>query len=256
MLTLLCCAELHGEKVNLEVTWDELPGSLADLQYGISDVFTQEVAACRPLAGGPSAPSFDIARVQVYDDDLLCWADLASLSQLHGFDQLYVFQPQTRWHQDTQQDLPPPRPPTRSRASLAFARGAIGVVPASYSGDASGATHWGGAAAAQSRQYSASGAPSRGWSLTHTSALLEQRRREEETVVEKLVRLRRERDELERQAAVEEEMERRQRAAEADARLHESEGEIWRQRSALRRAEEEFQRLLREKQRLVGREMD
>eukprot|EP00756_Hemistasia_phaeocysticola_P018338 Hpha_TRINITY_DN15587_c1_g14::TRINITY_DN15587_c1_g14_i1::g.108479::m.108479 len=111
MFTVLTCADLFGSKCNLELTFPALP-SVAELQRRVEDVFNSEMHATRP-PGAPVPPEgFRVSRVQIYDDVLLKWVDLISSTQLHEYDQLYVFQPQSPWSVDTQQDLPAPRPPS------------------------------------------------------------------------------------------------------------------------------------------------
>ncbi|TPP42307.1 hypothetical protein CGC20_29245 [Leishmania donovani] len=161
--------------------------------------------------------------VVIYDDVLLRWTKLKSLAQLHEYDQLYVFQPQTQWHVDLQKELPPPRPPARSRASsLTGTSGALASL------------HVNGRARSPAR------------------AQLEEHRREEERLAHRLATLRRERELLEREAQREEEEERRRRSLETYRLLKCKEEEIWSQRDALARAEEEFRQFLAEKQRLMG----
>eukprot|EP01064_Diplonema_japonicum_P020065 TRINITY_DN2909_c1_g1_i1.p1 TRINITY_DN2909_c1_g1~~TRINITY_DN2909_c1_g1_i1.p1 ORF type:complete len:336 (+),score=78.95 TRINITY_DN2909_c1_g1_i1:46-1053(+) len=105
MFTLLCCADLQGGKVNLELMFPTSP-TFGELTRRVEEVFSNEVRAMK------CAESFTVNRLQIYDDVLLKWVDLLSAVQLHEYDQIYVFQPQTTWHVDTQQDLPAPRPPT------------------------------------------------------------------------------------------------------------------------------------------------
>eukprot|EP01060_Flectonema_neradi_P033965 TRINITY_DN5829_c0_g2_i1.p1 TRINITY_DN5829_c0_g2~~TRINITY_DN5829_c0_g2_i1.p1 ORF type:complete len:355 (+),score=72.94 TRINITY_DN5829_c0_g2_i1:109-1173(+) len=105
MFTILACADLQGGKVNLELTFPGVP-TVGELTRRVEEVFSGEI---RSLGGNTD---FTVNRIQVYDDVLLKWDDLISSTQLHEYDQVYAFQPQTPWHVDTQQDLPPPRPPT------------------------------------------------------------------------------------------------------------------------------------------------
>ena len=108
MFTLLVCADLYGNKVNLEVPFAAQP-TVNELTRVIEKVFEQEAAFIRP-PGFPVA-EVKVVRIQIYDDTYLKWMDLVNSSQLHEYDQLYVFQPQSAWHVDLQKDLPAPRPP-------------------------------------------------------------------------------------------------------------------------------------------------
>lgn len=70
--------------------------------------------------------------MQVYDDVLLKWADLTSPAQLHEYDQIYAFQPQTPWQVDVQKDLPAPRPPSSAAAGAAPAAPAVPAPAPAY----------------------------------------------------------------------------------------------------------------------------
>ena len=111
MFTLLCCADMFGSKVNLELAFSAVP-TIGELTRKIEEVFTAEMHALRPSGAQLPPDGIRVSRLQVYDDVLLKWMDLISSTQLHEYDQVYVFQPQTPWQVDTQQDLPAPRPPT------------------------------------------------------------------------------------------------------------------------------------------------
>lgn len=89
-------------------------------------------------------------------------------------------------------------------------------------------------------------------STSPTRARLEQQRREEDKLARRLSSVRDERERLEKAAVREEETERRRRAAATDEQLRNKEREIWRFRDALAKAEQDFQELLAEKQRLFG----
>lgn len=112
--TLLVCADSWGEKVNLELPFPGQP-SIQELTQYIETVFDSEIAELKP-ANAP-AHHFSISRIQIYDDVLLKWADLQAAQQLHEYDQLYCFQPQSPWQVDQQKDLPAPRPPSRQPPS-------------------------------------------------------------------------------------------------------------------------------------------
>ena len=111
MFTLLVCADMFGSKVNLELTFTALP-TIGELTRKVEEVFTNEMHALRPQGAECPPEGIRVSRLQVYDDVLLKWVDLISSTQMHEYDQIYVFQPQTPWAIDTQQDLPAPRPPS------------------------------------------------------------------------------------------------------------------------------------------------
>eukprot|EP00760_Papus_ankaliazontas_P002996 PhM_4_TR11374/c0_g1_i1/m.4476 len=117
MYTLLACGDMFGEKINLELTFPAMP-TIGELTRKVEDVFRAEADIKRPV-NFPREYEFRVARLQIYDDVLLKWVDLVTATQLHEYDQLYAFQPQSPWHIDVQKDLPPPRPPTAQ-----FSRGA------------------------------------------------------------------------------------------------------------------------------------
>eukprot|EP01059_Diplonema_ambulator_P000775 TRINITY_DN10625_c0_g1_i3.p1 TRINITY_DN10625_c0_g1~~TRINITY_DN10625_c0_g1_i3.p1 ORF type:complete len:369 (+),score=125.93 TRINITY_DN10625_c0_g1_i3:45-1109(+) len=111
MFTLLVCSDMFGSKVNLEITFSALP-TIGELTRRIEDVCTQEMYCIRPTGAMVPPDGIKVSRLQIYDDIQLKWVDLISSQQLHEYDQIYVFQAQTPWQIDTQQDLPAPRPPT------------------------------------------------------------------------------------------------------------------------------------------------
>ncbi|CAC9549494.1 conserved hypothetical protein [Leishmania infantum JPCM5] len=252
MFTLLCCADLAGNKVNLEIALETFPATLRCLESDIARIFSREVEESGTGEHRTNvAEPFQVMSVVIYDDVLLRWTKLKSLAQLHEYDQLYVFQPQTQWHVDLQKELPPPRPPARSRASsLTGTSGALASLH--VNGRASSPWPRSGlstrVSAAADVDTSHSPVPSR----SPARAQLEEHRREEERLAHRLATLRRERELLEREAQREEEEERRRRSLETYRLLKCKEEEIWSQRDALARAEEEFRQFLAEKQRLMG----
>ncbi|KAI5691203.1 hypothetical protein MNV84_07906 [Leishmania braziliensis] len=252
MFILLCCADLVGDKVNLEITLDAFPATVQRLEADIVRIFNREVEQLSALQNSTSvAEPFQVMSIFIYDDVLLRWTKLKSVAQLHEYDQLYVFQPQTQWHVDVQKDLPPPRPPVRSRASSLIETSAVftslhGKPSASSTWPSSGANAQVSAAAAVDTPHPPVSARS------PLRAQLEEHRREEERLAHRLSTVRSERERLEREAQWEEEDERRRRAVETDRLLKRKEEEIWSQRSALARAEAEFRQFLAEKQRLMG----
>eukprot|EP01060_Flectonema_neradi_P022608 TRINITY_DN30856_c0_g1_i1.p1 TRINITY_DN30856_c0_g1~~TRINITY_DN30856_c0_g1_i1.p1 ORF type:complete len:442 (+),score=75.59 TRINITY_DN30856_c0_g1_i1:54-1328(+) len=127
MFTLLVCGDVYGSKVNLEIPFPNVP-TISQLTHTIEEVFEAEAAVLKP-AGYPTL-EVKVSRIQVYDDTYLKWMDLVSSTQLHEYDQLYVFQPQSPWHVDLQKDLPAPRVPSGTTPSTAAAAVAPRVVPA------------------------------------------------------------------------------------------------------------------------------
>ncbi|KAG5464692.1 hypothetical protein GH5_00137 [Leishmania sp. Ghana 2012 LV757] len=252
MFTLLCCADFAGDKVNLEITLDTFPPTLRHLEGDIARIFDREAEELVALEKTSVAEPFQLMTVFIYDDVLLRWAKLESLSQLHEYDQLYVFQPQTQWHIDVQKELPPPRPPVSGRISSI-----TGASPAFASPYGNGSASYAQARSGPGASVSADTdvdtprrpVPTR----SPVRAQLEEQRREEERLAQRLSAVRSERERLEREAQREEELERRRRALETDRLLRRKEEEIWSQRSALVKAEEEFRRFLAEKQRLMER---
>ena len=124
MFTLLVCGDVYGSKINLEIAFPNVP-TISQLTHTIEEVFDAEAAVLKP-AGYPTL-EVKVSRIQIYDDTYLKWMDLVSSTQLHEYDQLYVFQPQSPWHVDLQKDLPAPRVPTGTPASTSVA--AARVVP-------------------------------------------------------------------------------------------------------------------------------
>lgn len=152
MFTVLVCADLFGFKVNLELTFAALP-TIAELTRRSEEIFNAEMGAVRPAGAPVPAEGFRVSRVQIYDDVLLKWVDLISSTQLHEYDQLYVFQPQSPWQVDTQQDLPAPRPPSDPQYQQPAAGGGAPPQQASYQ------QPFAAVPAPQQQAYAAPGAP-------------------------------------------------------------------------------------------------
>lgn len=131
VFTLLVCADICGHKLNCEIPF-AAPPTLAELKQRADLVFHEEAqalnrqgrlttAASELLYSTVIAPGFDghggytesgllsLGRIQVYDDSMLRWIDLVSPSQLHEYDQIYIF-PKHRAHLSQVRDLPPPQP--------------------------------------------------------------------------------------------------------------------------------------------------
>eukprot|EP01064_Diplonema_japonicum_P032881 TRINITY_DN630_c0_g1_i4.p1 TRINITY_DN630_c0_g1~~TRINITY_DN630_c0_g1_i4.p1 ORF type:complete len:380 (+),score=58.94 TRINITY_DN630_c0_g1_i4:155-1294(+) len=101
-LTLLVCADIRNRKENLEI--------LTPPRFTLQslEIHLKEVVESDANAEPHSAPlKLDIKDVFIYDDATLSWVFLKDLSQLHDYDQLYLFQ---HGVQDVQTDLPTPRP--------------------------------------------------------------------------------------------------------------------------------------------------
>ncbi|RNF06490.1 calmodulin-like protein containing EF hand domain [Trypanosoma conorhini] len=229
MYTLLVCADLFGEKCNLELGFPSAP-TIAELQRKALEVFEAEANMRRP--SGYPVVDFAIVRVQIYDDALLKWVDLVSQTQMHEYDQLYVFQPQSAWHTDVQKDLPPPRPPSQSCAASALhsmldspQKSATLLRNASCRHNTSGAS------------------TNSSIGISPTKMRLEEQRRRESALQEELNRAREESARLERELSIEEEDNRARLQEQKIRMLCQKEDEVRRQREILMRSEEEFRRL-------------
>jgi hypothetical protein len=245
MYFLLVCADLYGEKLNLEITFPTMP-TIGELQRKIIEVYNAEANVKRPQ--GYPAVEFSIARLQIYDDVMLKWTDLVACTQLHEYDQLYAFQPQSPWHIDVQKDLPPPRPPTST---------ARGGYDASFSSNAYQQQSYNNNSYSQPAASPVPATPGHGpvyqvannkGGSPQTVQRLEDQRRREAALQAELQRMHEETARLEAQAAAEAEEERRRQAEEADRHLRQKEEDMRRQREALLRAEEEYRRMHEEAQ--------
>ena len=257
MYTLLVCADLYGEKMNLELTFSAMP-TMGELQRKITEVYNAEAQVKRPQ--GYPAIDFQIARLQIYDDVLLKWTDLVTCTQLHEYDQLYAFQPQSPWHIDVQKDLPPPRPPTvHSSTGGNTSRSPMPgpATPQSYDRNYGGSPSYGngydGRAQHQPNVSAISHSSQHGGytgdrGKSPTQERLEQQRMREEQLRAELARVHEETSQLEHQWNREREEEQR-RQADAEARaLQQREAEIQRQRQQLEQAEAEYRRALEQRQ--------
>lgn len=131
VFTILTCADILGHKINVEIPYAS-PPTLSEVRQRSDQVFYEEAtalarqgrlttAASELLSTTTAAPGFDgrgvyqdsgllsLGRIQIYDDALLRWVDLVSPSQLHEYDQIYIF-PKHRAHLSQVKDLPPPKP--------------------------------------------------------------------------------------------------------------------------------------------------
>lgn len=236
MYTLLVCGDMYGEKANLEITFPNMP-TIGDIQRKVTEIFTAEAALKRP--SGFPAVDFCVSKIQIYDDVMLRWTDLMTCSQLHEYDQLYVFQPQSPWHIDVQKDLPPPRPPTiiqqNHSVNYSVNRSQQQNISAYSQQNQSGFS-------ASPSQQSPYGRPATNGGSPTQHRLEEQRRREEQ-MRQELNRMREETERLEREAAHELEEERRRQREEHERMVRQMSDDIRQQREALNRSEEEMKRL-------------
>ena len=239
MYTLLVCGDMYGEKANLEITFPNMP-TIGDIQRKVTEIFTAEAALKRP--SGFPAVDFCVSKIQIYDDVMLRWTDLMTCSQLHEYDQLYVFQPQSPWHIDVQKDLPPPRPPTivqqNHSANYSVNRSQQQQNTSTYSQQ-----NQSGFSASPSQQSPYGRPASNNSGGSPTQHRLEEQRRREEQMRQELNRMREETERLEREAAHELEEERRRQREEHERMVRQMSDDIRQQREALNRSEEEMKRL-------------
>jgi len=249
MYTLLICADLFGEKVNLELTFPTMP-TLGELQRKIIDGFNAECNLRRPQ--GYPVIEFTIARLQIYDDVMLKWSDLVAVTQLHEYDQLYAFQPQSPWHIDVQKDLPPPRPPAQATPGSTRAAPLPSTPQAGTQYYTSDNQHHSipPSATAPGIGHYTNGAPPistgsvRGFNGSpQTTVRLDEQRRREAQLQAELIRMKEETARLEAQTLAEAEEERRREAEAAERYLRAKQDEYQRQRESLLRTEDEIRRL-------------
>lgn len=109
---LLACAEVRGEKLNLELPFEARP-TVADLMEVIERVFRFEASNAIQSSLTPqrdaSEPIFTISSVQVYADDARHWAELTSPHQLHMYDQLFVVRKYIPLTENARKEIPRPR---------------------------------------------------------------------------------------------------------------------------------------------------
>eukprot|EP01059_Diplonema_ambulator_P006060 TRINITY_DN15835_c0_g1_i1.p1 TRINITY_DN15835_c0_g1~~TRINITY_DN15835_c0_g1_i1.p1 ORF type:complete len:446 (+),score=98.23 TRINITY_DN15835_c0_g1_i1:31-1338(+) len=107
--TLLMCAEVYGNKINLELDFDNRP-TVREVKEKAEQVFRIEADAVRQ----PEHPYLDMTfvRLQVYNDAAGTWCDLITMDQLKDFAQLYAFLPPSIWQTPgpapSPQEIPPP----------------------------------------------------------------------------------------------------------------------------------------------------
>ncbi|KAG5474367.1 hypothetical protein LSCM1_03147 [Leishmania martiniquensis] len=110
---LMACTDIRGEKVNIELPFEQPPASVDILRTFLELLFRQEEEAIKCSMGYTDTRAcepFTITRLQRYDDDSQSWADVTSIDVLQTYDQLYVFRKNsTKADISTQRELPPPR---------------------------------------------------------------------------------------------------------------------------------------------------
>lgn len=95
--------DLYGRKNNVELSFPSVP-TMTELINAVESHYDVQSRSTRP-AGYPDVP-FKIETMQVYDEVLLRWVDLYAPSQLSSTGQVYVFQPESIWHSDSQDIIP------------------------------------------------------------------------------------------------------------------------------------------------------
>eukprot|EP01062_Namystynia_karyoxenos_P023136 TRINITY_DN188_c1_g4_i1.p1 TRINITY_DN188_c1_g4~~TRINITY_DN188_c1_g4_i1.p1 ORF type:complete len:429 (+),score=158.95 TRINITY_DN188_c1_g4_i1:86-1288(+) len=127
-VAILACADLYGQKVNLEVPFACLP-TISELMQKCKDYFEYEGNMVKP----PNSPvrPFTVGRIQVFNDATSRWEDLARPDQLQHHSQIYIFQPNIP---DIQSDLPAPRPASHPDAQRVAAHPGGSPSPAGYGG--------------------------------------------------------------------------------------------------------------------------
>lgn len=95
------CADVGGEKRNIELAFDRKPEEVTQLAQEVENVFRNEF-----VAKGLSAREFAVDFIVFYDDALQKWKPLERCSQLSEYTQIYVFQ--TNITNETIREIPPP----------------------------------------------------------------------------------------------------------------------------------------------------
>ncbi|GET90047.1 hypothetical protein, conserved [Leishmania tarentolae] len=111
--TLMACTDIRGQKVNIELPFEQPPSSMDVLCSALEHLFRREEEAIKLSMGYTDVRAcepFTINRLQRYDDDSQSWADVTSIDVLQTYDQLYVFRKSsTKADISIQRELPPPR---------------------------------------------------------------------------------------------------------------------------------------------------
>eukprot|EP01063_Lacrimia_lanifica_P038854 TRINITY_DN836_c0_g1_i1.p2 TRINITY_DN836_c0_g1~~TRINITY_DN836_c0_g1_i1.p2 ORF type:complete len:367 (+),score=125.04 TRINITY_DN836_c0_g1_i1:166-1266(+) len=103
MFALSCAVDLFGMKHNAKLEFPSCP-TMTELINAVESQFDVLVRSARP-AGYPDVP-FKAQTFQVYDAILLRWVDVYTAAQLSHGCQLFVFQPPSIWHSDSQGIIP------------------------------------------------------------------------------------------------------------------------------------------------------
>ena len=118
-ITIKVATDLYRAKVNYIVDFPTLP-TVHALKAKLEALFTRDVETKRP----PGVPLsiFKIDHIQIFEAASGSWVELDSSALLTEGCQLYVFQPPSALHDDTQSGLPPAtRPPPLHAEALAAA---------------------------------------------------------------------------------------------------------------------------------------
>lgn len=160
-LQVLCCADLYGEKVNLVVPFEDVPG-IGDFIQKVTDYFELEGRNRVQPASAEYKP-FAIGQMQVFNSQGNSdgqWEDLARPGQLTTGCQVYIFQLNT---QEVPGDFPEPKQASHpdSRRILGASGAADGPPAAGPTApDASGRNRaLGASASAAAPAYAAVGVP-------------------------------------------------------------------------------------------------
>nr|CAJ2476285.1 unnamed protein product [Leishmania braziliensis] len=111
--TLMACTDIRGQKVNVELPFQQPPDSMEALRGALEHIFREEEEAIKYAKGYTDTRAcepFTIIRLQRYNDDSQSWEDLTSIDVLQTYDQLYVFRKNsTKADISPQRELPLPR---------------------------------------------------------------------------------------------------------------------------------------------------
>lgn len=109
---LLVCAEVRGDKINLEFPFEGKP-TIPELYETIERVYRFEasnaVQTSSATAKDALEPIFAVSSVQIYVDESRQWMNLTAPQQLHLYDQLYVLRKYVPPADSGKRELPRPR---------------------------------------------------------------------------------------------------------------------------------------------------
>eukprot|EP00759_Apiculatamorpha_spiralis_P040318 PhF_6_TR38934/c0_g1_i1/m.58251 len=127
MVFCVCvAADTFGKKHNVRLEFPACP-VMTTLVNAIESQYDIIARSHRPQ-GCPEVP-FHIYAMQVYDDTLLRWTDLASTAQLRPECQIYVFQSESVWAVDVQGTIPVARNVISWVSPEGTPIGGSGVIP-------------------------------------------------------------------------------------------------------------------------------